>query len=156
MTTPIDTFEFQKGLVTALRAKSTLTTLLASLRVGATDSGIYDAPPQGAKLPYLIVGEGTEQQTPYFGADARELLADVEIWTADGEATTTTTGAVGYRQGSALKVIVEDVLMNDTISASGCTVSVLAVDTTLKQRDDTEQPAARVQVVQATVLLEAD
>jgi len=150
----VDSWEFQKGLVAALRAKTTLIALLASLRPTASDSGIYDAPPQGAVFPYVVVGEGIEQQAAYFGSDGRELLADVEIWTADGESTPATTGAVGYRQPSSIKAIVEDVLLNDSISASGCTVTVLNIEQVDRQRDDELQPSTRTIIVRARVLLE--
>jgi hypothetical protein len=151
----VDTFAWQKALVTALRNKATLTALFASLRPTATDSGIYDAVPQGVPLPYIVVGEGTETDAASFGEDGVELLADVEIWTADGESTTATSGAAGYRVADSIKAIVRDVLLNDTITPSGCTAAVLSVDTSLKQRDEADAPATRAIVLQARVLLEA-
>lgn len=150
----IDAWNFQQALVTALRAKSTLTTLLASLRSGSSDTGIYDAVPEGSVFPYIVVGEGTETDATTFGADGLEIQADVEIWSADGETSSATTGAIGYKQGQSIKTIVRDMLLNDTITATGCTVTVLSVDTPIKQRDDDQAPATRVIVLQARVLLE--
>lgn len=154
--TLVDPFNFQVGLVTALRAKTTLTTLLASLRPTSTDTGIFDAVPENAAFPYIVVGEGTETDASTFGADGLELLTDVEIWTSSGETSSATTGAIGYKQAQSIKEIVRDLLKNDTITASGCTVTVLSVDTPIIDRDDTLDPATRNIVLQARVLLEAD
>ena len=150
----IDTWQYQKALVTALRAKSSLTSLLASLRPTSSDTGIFDAVPQSAVYPYIVVGEGSESGAPSFGEDGVELFANVEIWTTDGEATAATSGASGYKTADAIKAIVRDVLLNDTITPSGCTAITLSVDTPERQRDDSDPIATRVVVLQAHVLLE--
>ncbi len=140
----VDAFEFQKALVAALRAKTTLTALLASLRPASSDTGIYDAVPEGQEL-----------DASTFGEDGQALLVDIEIWSADSEHTTASAGSVGYRQPQSIKAIVRDVLLNDTIAVTGGVATVLSVDTPIKQRDDSQLPATRTIVLQASVLLEA-
>ncbi len=156
MSTGIGSLELQKGIVTALRANTTLTTLLASLRPNtpALDTGIYDAVPSGGILPYIVVGEGTENGEPTFGADGHRVFAAVEVWSADGETTTATTGAAGYRQPLSIADLVTACIMDDSITVSGhdvCVIGVLSVD---RLRDDETPPYLRKVVLTYDILLE--
>ncbi len=144
----------QKGMVTALRANTALTTLLASLRPTASDSGIYDAVPQGAVLPYIVVGEGSEIDAPTFGKAGHEVLAAVECWSADGETTTATTGAAGYRQALSIADLAVTCIFGDSITVTGYDVCVYRLESMEKQRNDDAPPYLRVVIPTFAVLLE--
>ncbi len=156
MSTGIGSLELQKGIVTALRANSALTALLATLRPTSEspDTGIYDAVPQDAKAPYIVVGEGTENGEPTFGADGHRVFAAIEVWSSDGETTTATTGAAGYRQPLSIADLVTACIMDDSITVTGhdvCVLSVLSVD---RLRDDETPPYLRKVVTTFDILLE--
>ncbi len=144
----------QKGMVTALRANTALTALLASLRPTATDTGIYDAVPQGAVLPYIVVGEGSEIDAPTFGKSGHDVLAAVACWSADGETSTATTGAAGYRQALSIADLVVSCIMDDTITVTGHGVCVLRLESMEKQRNDDAPPYLRVVIPTFAILLE--
>ncbi len=154
MSTGIGSLELQKGMVTALRANTALTTLLASLRTSATDTGIYDAVPQGGIFPYIVVGEGTESGEPTFDKDGHRIFAAVEVWSSDGESTTATTGAAGYRQALSIADLVTGCIMDDSITVSNHDVAVIGVLSVDKQRNDEVPPYLRTVIPTFDILLE--
>ncbi len=154
MSTGIGSLELQKGMVTALRANTALTTLLASLRSSSSDTGIFDAVPSPGIFPYIVVGEGTENGEPTFGADGHRVFAAVEVWSSDGELSTATTGAAGYRQALSIADLVAGCIMDDTITVSGHDVAVLSVLSVEKQRNDETPPYLRTVITTFDILLE--
>lgn len=52
-------------------------------------TGVYDAVPQAAALPYIRIGEGETRTLPADGITLTELVLDLEIWSeAAGRKTT--------------------------------------------------------------------
>ncbi len=154
MSTGIGSLELQKGIVTALRANVALTALLVTLRPTATDTGIFDAVPQGGVYPYIVVGEGTENGEPTFGKDGHRVFAAVEVWSSDGEGTAATTGAAGYRQALSIADLVADCIQEDAITATGHDVCVIGLLSVEKQRNDETPPYLRTVITTFDVLLE--
>ncbi len=152
--TGIGSLELQKGMVTALRANTALSTLLGTLRTGASDTGIFDAVPSPGVFPYIVVGEGTENGEPTFGADGHRVFAAVEVWSSDGELATATTGAAGYRQALSIADLVTGCIMDDTITVSGHDVAVIGVLSVEKQRNDETPPYLRTVITTFDILLE--
>lgn len=127
----IGSWDLQKGIVTLLRSSGTVTALLNG---EATTLGIYDEVPQGTAFPYVVVGEGTETESPYFGQDAHEMVAHVECWTQDGETVASNSGATGYKQALAIADAVVDAIMAGTLSVDHYDAVVLRVEEVEKQR----------------------
>lgn len=66
------TMELQHALATKLQGDGVLTGLV---------NGLYDAPPQGAALPYLVFGEGEARIVPAEGPVLTETALEIEVWT---------------------------------------------------------------------------
>jgi hypothetical protein len=102
----------QVGIVAALRAASSVTSLLAQ----GSDNGqssIVDEVVEGQLYPYIVVGEGTEEEELTFGQGGHIVRPEIFIYTQDGSSTTATTGAAGYKQGLAIAEAVAQTLEND-------------------------------------------
>lgn len=44
-------------------------------------SGVYDAPPQHAAVPYVVIGDGEARVVPQVFGDITECRMDVHVWT---------------------------------------------------------------------------
>lgn len=44
-------------------------------------SGVYDAPPQHAAVPYVVIGNGEARVTPQVSGDITECRMDIHVWT---------------------------------------------------------------------------
>ncbi len=47
-------------------------------------AGVYDAPPQHANLPYVVIGDGTVNEVPQVSAAISECTLNLHVWTKGG------------------------------------------------------------------------
>ena len=119
----------QKGIVTTLRAATAVTSLLAQ----GTDSGqssVVDEVIEGQAYPYVVVGEGSEEEELTFGQGGHIVRPEIFIYTQDGSSTAATSGSAGYKQGLAIADAVAAALEN-----GGSFFSVDSHDVTLVLQD---------------------
>lgn len=100
----------QKGIVSALRASTEVTSLLAE----GADS-IVDQVVEGQLYPYIVVGEGVEREEIFFGQGGHVVTPELFVYTKDGSDTPSTTGSAGYKQGLAIADAVVEVLQDDSL-----------------------------------------
>ena len=75
-------------------------------------SGIYDAPPQHAAVPYVVIGDGTATLKPQVTNDVTECDLDVNVWTT----------ASGRKVALAILQRLHGLLHQGTLSVSGFTL----------------------------------
>ena len=108
----------QAGIVSALRNASSVTSLLA-MQADASSS-VVDEVQEGIVFPYIVVGEGTEQEQNYFGQGGHVVTVELYIYTQDGSPTSASSGAAGYKQGLAIADAVCAVLQDgSSLSVDG-------------------------------------
>lgn len=151
--TVVASWDVQKAIVKCLRETSGIVSALS----GVSDQySIYDAVPVGAAFPYIVVGEGAEEDASAFGETDSAVMANVEVWTADGELTSS-SGAEGYKQGMAIAELVATALYADNaLTISGRTVTVLRRESVERKRflPENGQPACRVVIPTFLILVE--
>lgn len=146
----IGSWELQKAIVTSLKADATVTALVSDR--------VYDEPPQGATLPYIVVGEGAEADSPFMGEGGHAVRPSVECWTSDSSDTTATTGSAGYQDGLAIADAVWAVLTSTAFetAVTGHAAIVTEMDELHRERIQATEssPALRVVAPKFIVYLE--
>jgi len=125
----------QVGIVAALRAASAVTSLLAQ-GSDAGQSSIVDEVIEGQLYPYIVVGEGSEEEELTFGQGGHVVRPEIFIYTQDGSSTSATTGAAGYKQGLAIADAVATVIEGDGLTVSGHDVTMVLQEPWTKERLD--------------------
>lgn len=46
--------------------------------------GVYDAVPQSAALPYIVIGDGSADMVPHVGVHVGDCRLSINVWTAGG------------------------------------------------------------------------
>jgi hypothetical protein len=144
----IGSLDLQTAIVAALKNDATVAAIVSDR--------VYDSVPQGALFPYIVVGEGVEEDSDYFGEVGHAIRARVECWTQDGESTTAGTGAAGYKVGFQMADAVKAVLFGTSFesSISGSDVIVLRCDSVERKRFLDQPPYLRVVAPSFIVLVE--
>lgn len=123
----------QVGIVTALRAASAVTDLLAN-----GSASVLDEVEEGTPYPYVVVGEGSETEELTFGQGGHIVKPELFIYTQDDSSTAASTGSAGYKQGLAIADAVCAALINDNafFTVSGHDVVDVEQDEWTKKRLD--------------------
>ena len=92
-------------------------------------SGVYDAPPQHAAVPYVVIGDGTATVKPQVSVDIIECDLDLNVWTT----------ASGRKVALAILSRLHGLLHQGSLSVSGFTLLSMvanAADTQLEPNND--------------------
>jgi hypothetical protein len=103
----------QAGLYSALTGSAAIQALVGN------PARVYDNVPQGAQYPMIVIGEMSETDSPTFGQDGHEVRCEIQSWSTDGEETTATTGAAGYKVAETIADAVKGVIFDTGITVSG-------------------------------------
>ncbi len=106
-------WQTQVAIVTALRAADSVTSLLAD---GA--NSVVDEAREGILFPYVVVGEGAEQENIFFGQSGHYVTQELYIYTQDGSLTAAATGSAGYRQALAIADAIMAVLQSGSFAVT--------------------------------------
>ena len=100
-------------------------------------SGIYDAPPQHAAVPYVVIGDGTATLKPQVTNDVTECDLDVNVWTT----------ASGRKVALAILQRLHGLLHQGTLSVSGFTLlSMVASSADTQVEPDNDRILGRLQI----------
>jgi hypothetical protein len=92
-------------------------------------SGVYDAPPQHAAVPYVVIGDGAATLKPQVANDVTECDLEVNVWTT----------ASGRKVALAILNRLHGLLHQGSLSVSGFTLLSMvatAADTQLEPNND--------------------
>lgn len=135
-----------------LRANASIMTILGG---SSPFYSVYDAVPQNAVPPFIIVGEGEETDASDFGQIAHDLVPDIQVWDRDGETTTATSGSAGFKRAESIVELIAAALDADDLTVSGHDVCILdsrgSVEKSLPSGDD---PTLRLVSLKPHILLE--
>lgn len=80
-------------------------------------SGVYDAPPQQAVVPYVVIGDGQASVEPCTTYDVTECQMEIQVWTT----------ASGRKASLAILSRIHGLLHQGNISISGGTLVRIVV-----------------------------
>jgi hypothetical protein len=136
----------QVGLVAMIRASGAIMAIV---------SDVYDAVPENAAFPFVVVGEGEETDASSFGQVAHDLTPDIQVWDRDGEMVASNSGSAGFRRAESVAELIAGLLDADTLTVTGHSVVVLnprgAVE---KSRPSNDDPSLRLVSLKPHLLLE--
>jgi hypothetical protein len=136
----------QVGLASMIRANAA---------VMAIASAVYDAVPENAVWPFVVIGEGEETDASCFGQVGHDLVPEIQVWDRDGETTTANAGAAGYKRAESIVELIAAELDTGTLSVSGHSVIVLDPRGTVeKSRPSADDPSLRLVLYKPHILLE--
>lgn len=102
---------FQRALVALLRNAPTLDPLVGGR--------VYDAVPQDAPMPYVVLDECLETPDRTFGQHGHSLNLVLSIYTRDAAAGKSGRGSAGYGQGLAIAHAITALLLPGTMKVDG-------------------------------------
>ncbi len=88
-------------------------------------SGIYDAPPQHAAVPYIVIGDGQAVVKPQVNSDVSECSLVLNVWTT----------ANGRKVSLTILNRLHGLLHQGTLSISGFTLIAMRANTADTQLD---------------------
>jgi len=136
----------QTGLVSMIRATSPVMAIV---------SDVYDAVPEDAAFPFIVVGESEETDASTFGQVAHDLIPDIQVWDRDGEMSASNSGAAGFKRAISVVDLIAGALDGNSLSVSGHDVVVLdARGAVEKSRPSLEDPSLRLVSLKPHILLE--
>ena len=92
-------------------------------------SGVYDAPPQHAAVPYIVIGDGEAVGKPQVMGDVTECRLELHVWTT----------ASGRKASLAILNRLHGLLHQGTMSVSGFTLLTMRTsraDTQVEPEND--------------------
>lgn len=107
----------QAALYTALSKDNTLK---------AKITGVYDAVPEDTKLPYVVIGEGREEEGDLIGVENYAVQVNVHVYT---------DSSLGYTSSLGILAEVERIL-NGGLTISGYTVGPIFVESASTESPD--------------------
>ena len=118
-------------------------------------SGIFDAVPENAACPFVVIGEGEEQDASAFGQVAHDVTPEIQIWDQDGELNASNSGAAGFKRAESVAELIIAALDAGNLSVTGHDVVVLdSRGTVNKSRPDPTDPTLRLVSLNPHILLE--
>lgn len=120
MTASAADLALQTVIFSALTAASGVTNLL-----GAGAASVFDAVPDGAPLPFVVIGDNELTRGPLKGCERWQGKVTINVQTRQGEGPGTPLAPVV--QAKEIMAQIEDVI-NDTLSPAGYVIVVLSVD----------------------------
>jgi hypothetical protein len=99
---------------------------------GNVGAGVYDAVPQGAAAPYVVIGEGTERPWDTMTDEGSEETMTLHVWSR----------TAGSRQVKQVMAAVDGVLHDATLTLAGAQmVSLRREFVEVLKEPDAENPA---------------
>lgn len=137
----------QKALYSAITANSTI--------MGLVSSRVYDHVPEDADFPFIVLGEGTEEDASYFGQRAHDVLPEIQVWTQDGE-TSASSGSAGYKVALDIADKIADLIGTSGLTVDGhdCVVISATVEQLPRDRSAPDDATLRYVGVIVRLLLE--
>lgn len=82
---------------------------------GNVGAPVYDEPPETADLPYVTIGEATTTHDNRFGLTARQVVANVHVWTRSGG----DSAVAGFLEGNTIAAAVDSLLDGQPLTLTG-------------------------------------
>lgn len=116
----------QQAMYDRMAADTTLRDMLAAHpRGGDRVGGIYDAPPEGAKFPYIDMGEAIETPRNHHGGFGAETVATLHVWSQQR----------GYAEGLKIAARLRVLFDHQPLNVDGHQVVSVRHEQTLTLRD---------------------
>ncbi len=135
----------QKAIFSAIRGNAEIMAMI---------SNVYDAVPQDAAFPLIVVGEGTETDASSFGQAGHEVHPEIQVWSHDGETSNASSGSAGYKVPMAIAEKIVDLLLTSGLTVDGHDCEVLFLEEFERQRPSPEDPSLRLVAPKLKLLLE--
>ena len=117
--------------MTRQTAENAVQAAFYTLLNGHVGAPVYDEPPETADLPYVTIGEATTTFDNRFGLTARQVVANVHVWTRSGG----DFNQAGFLAGNTVAAAVDALLDDASLALTGWTAVGCNLEQTQTLRD---------------------